>query len=450
MNTLNHQYRHFLATVNKRNTGYFLIFPGSVLLILLLPFAAFAAFADDDLFEALKNGKVDFTMRYRYEHVDDDAAANDADASTLRTTLGYTTGRFYEVAARLLIQDVRSIGIDDFNDATGRTNVKTRFAVVADPSDTDVLEGYLGFSGLPETTARLGRQIITYRKAPFHRYMGTVLWRQNWQNHDAVSLQNKSFPNTTIDYAYSWNVNRIFTDNAVGARANFNSDSHFINIKYAGLPFAKIEAYAYLLDFQNAATLSVDTFGIRFSGGHKLTEKMNALYAAEFATQDDAAKNPGEISADYFLGEIGASFNIGTTLDSLTIKFNYELMEGDGGVDRFITPLATGHAYQGWADRFMTTPGDGIEDFYYTVTAKIFGATFIASYHDINSGNLDYDYGEELDLFLTKTFKQHYTFGLKFSDYDAEESAINIARNGATSTVTNDVQKFWVFAQIKF
>ena len=447
MNVLGHQIHRFSALLNMGYIGYFLVSPGIFLSVLLLPYTALA---DDDFFETLKSGKVDFSMRYRYEHVDDDAAAEDADAFTFRTTLGYTSDRFHEVAARLLIQDVRSVGIDNFNDATDRPNAKTRFAVVADASDTDVLEGYLRFSGLPETTARLGRQIIIYRKAPFHRYMGTVLWRQNWQNHDAISLQNKSFPNTTIDYAYSWNVNRVFTENAVGARADFDSDSHFINIKYAGLPFAKIEAYAYLLDFQNAAALSVDTFGISFSGEHKLTEKMNALYTAEFATQNNAAENPGKINADYFLGEIGARFNIGTTLDSLIIKFDYELMEGEGGVDRFITPLATGHAYQGWADRFLTTPGDGIEDFYYTISADLFGASFIASYHDINSDNLGYDYGEEIDLLLTKTFNQHYTFGLKYSNYDADESAINIARNGAASTVTNDVQKFWAFVQIKF
>ena len=79
-----------------------------------------------------------------------------------------------------------------------------------------------------------------------------------------------------------------------------------------------------------------------------------------------------------------------------------------------------------------------------------YGAKFIASYHDLNSDNLDYDYGEELDLLLTKTFNKHYTLGLKYADYDADESLINITQNGTNETVTNDASIVWAFAQIKF
>src|SRR5918996_1510914 len=58
--------------------------------------------AEDTLWDAMRGGKVDFSARYRYEHVDDDALApngrtlKDANASTIRTTLGYRTGTFYD------------------------------------------------------------------------------------------------------------------------------------------------------------------------------------------------------------------------------------------------------------------------------------------------------------------------------------------------------------------
>ena len=144
----------------KNNHSLILLFILSGLIIPL------NSFADEIFWGELTGGKFDFSARYRYEHVDDNIASDQADA-------------------------------------TGRPNAKTNFAVVADPSETDFLEGYISFAGLPNTTAKAGRQIITYRKAPFHRYMGTVLWRQNWQNHDAFSIQNKSLPDTTINYAYS-------------------------------------------------------------------------------------------------------------------------------------------------------------------------------------------------------------------------------------------------------
>ena len=58
-----------------------------------------------------------------------------------------------------------------------------------------------------------------------------------------------------------------------------------------------------------------------------------------------------------------------------------------------------------------------------------YGAKFIASYHMIESDNLGYDYGDELDLLLTKTFKKHYTLGAKIGIYDADTNATNVARN---------------------
>jgi hypothetical protein len=400
-----------------------------------------------DLFSALTSGKIDFSLRSRYEHVDDDRATEEADVSTIRTTLGYTSGTFHDASIRLLVQDVRTVGLDDFNDATGRPGARTQFAVVADPSDTDVLEGYFGFKGVPNTTIKLGRQIITDRGAPFHRFLGTVLWRQNWQNHDAISVQNTSLPDTTIKYAYSWNVNRIFTDEAIGAKANFDSDSHFINIKYEGLEPIKVEGYSYLLDFKNAAALSVNTYGIRLNGVKPITKNVMALYAVEYAHQNEAGNNPGNIDADYFLGELGTVFQVNDVLKSLTVKFDYELLEGNGGVDRFLTPLATGHAFQGWADRFLVTPGDGIKDLYFTGIAKAFGAKFIVVFHDLSSDKDNYDYGTELDVLAVKTFKKHYTVGVKYSSYDADKNATNLARNPSQAA---DVNKLWAWVQIKY
>lgn len=412
--------------------------------------------AETSFWDAMTGGKVDFSARYRFEHVEDDRInpatglqLKDADASTIRTTLGYKTGQFHHFGGRILLQDVRTVGPDDYNDATGKSS-KTAYAVVADPEDTDFVEAYLSFDGLSDTVIKAGRQFITYREAPFHRYMGTILWRQNWQNHDAVSVVNTSLPDTKISYAYSWNINRIFTDEAVSPKNEFDSNSHFINLKYSGFSLGKLEGYAYLLDFDNAEAFSTNTYGLRFNGAYPVTDNFKAIYTAEYAHQTDAGDNPGDIDANYFLGELGGSFNFTGPVNAVTVKFSYELQQGEGGADRFVTILGTNHAYQGWADRFLITPGDGVEDLYVTLVAKFFGAKFIASYHDLNSDNLGYDYGEELDLLLTKTFYKHYTLGFKYADYDADESLINIAQNGANSPVTNDASIIWAFAQIKF
>lgn len=397
--------------------------------------------------DAISAGKLDLNMRMRYENVDDDAVANDGNALTLRTALGYTTGKFNHFSARVLVQDVREIGIDHYNDGTGRSASRTRYAVIADPAETDLLEAYLAYGGLENTTIKLGRQIITYRPGPLHRFIGTVGWRQNWQNHDAVTLVNKSLKDITLSYAYSWNVNRIFTDEAViSARANFDSNSHFFNFQYGGFEYGKLEAYTYLLDFNNAAANSTATYGVRFSGNYQMTEAFKLIYAAEYARQDDYANNPASYDEDYFEVEIGASFKLGEGIETLTLKFDYESFGGNGS-NSFRTPLATAHAYQGWADRFLATPRDGIEDLYFTASIKAFGFNLAAIYHDLSSDNLNYDYGTEIDLQATRALNKHLTVGLKYANYDADTNATNVARNGGQAF---DVSKFWAWVQFKY
>ena len=423
-------------------------------LIVLFPFCNSSVAQDSSstglqggIIDAISAGKVDLNMRLRYENVADDAAIAEGNALTLRTALGYTTGKYNDLSARVLVQDVREVGINDYNDGTGRSARRARYAVIVDPKETDFAEAYLAYSGFNKTVIKLGRQFITYRPAPLHRFIGTVAWRQNWQNHDAITLVNKSIKDVTFSYAYSWNVNRIFTDEArIGSRANFKSNSHFINFQYTGFTLGKLEAYSYLLDFANAAAASTATYGVRFSGAYKLSETSGLIFAGEYAGQNDYANNPANYNADYFEGEIGINFKLSNGIDSVTLKFDYEQLGGNG-VNSFTTPLATAHAFQGWADRFLATPADGIEDWYFTGNVKVHGFNLSAVYHNLSSDHGGYNYGTEIDLQGTRALNKHLTAGLKYADYNADTNATNVARNGA---IARDVRKFWAWLQFKY
>ena len=48
-------------------------------------------------------------------------------------------------------------------------------------------------------------------------------------------------------------------------------------------------------------------------------------------------------------------------LNALTIKPGWELLGGNG-VYGISTPYATLYAFNGWADRFLVTPLDGLDD----------------------------------------------------------------------------------------
>ena len=91
------------------------------------------AFAEDDAFySALKGGTPKLNMRLRYEGVDDgNTATDDADALTLRTRLGYQTGKLAGFDAYGEFEDVRTVqGVSDY------APEKAGYAVVADPGIT--------------------------------------------------------------------------------------------------------------------------------------------------------------------------------------------------------------------------------------------------------------------------------------------------------------------------
>jgi hypothetical protein len=407
----------------------------------------------DPFQDFLKGGKVDLYLRYRFEYVNDGQGVpplKDAYANTLRTALGYNTGLFYNLGAYFQVEDVRTIGAERFND--GGSNGITDRAVVVDPEGIEIHQANLRFEGIPQTILRLGRQEIEHRQAPMHRYIGNILWRQNWQSFDAIRFTTRYLPNTVVDYSYTWNVNRIFgEDNRLPDRSDFRMDSHLFNMQYTGFNFGKFEPYAYLLDFSSAVSerFSTQTYGLRFDGAYPVTPQARLLYTGEYAHQGDYGENPNDIGVDYWLGELGAAYTFGKLVESVTAKVSYELLGGDGGVESFQTPLGTNHAFQGWADRFLITPGDGIEDIFVTLKTSILGVNVMAVYHDLNSDRDSYDYGIEWDVLIEKTFLKRYTIGLKYSDYRADNNVLNLARNSAGGQAF-DLTKFWAWFSFKY
>tara|TARA_R110002049_G_scaffold144478_3_gene306742 strand:- start:6588 stop:7859 length:1272 start_codon:yes stop_codon:yes gene_type:complete len=386
------------------------------------------AHADDAFVDALTGGKVSFSARARYEAVTEDNSKKDADAYTLRTTLGYKTGSFKGFGAFVEFEDVRAMGDEKFNNTE---NGHTRYSVVADPVGTEVNQGYLSYNGF-DTEFKLGRQEITYRGAPFHRYIGNVLWRQNHQSFDGFSFVNKSLADTTIGYAHIENVNTIFGENSVAKPNNIDMSTDLFNVQYSGSPIGDLEAYAYLIENEDVITASTETFGLRLSGAQAVNDDLKILYTAEYASQGDY-KDGVMDDQNYYLAELGGKYK------GWVAKFSYEMQEGDGTYS-FNTPLGTNHAFQGWADIFLSTPKNGLEDMYFTVVGKVLGAKVVAVYHDFETDKDGIDAGNEFDILAEKTFNKHYTLGVKYSDYNA----------GDASLAYVDTEKFWLYGQIKF
>ena len=104
------------------------------------------------------------------------------------------------------------------------------------------------------------------------------------------------------------------------------------------------------------------------------------MYAAEFATQTaEAGDGSSEADADYMLAELGVGFS------GVTIKAGYELLGSDDGKYGFSTPLATLHKFNGFADQFLTTPNEGLQDTYLSISGKVAGLKLAATYHDFSA-----------------------------------------------------------------
>ncbi len=390
--------------------------------------AVTVAHAEDAFIDALTGGKVSFTARARYEAVSEDNSKKDADAYTLRTTLAYETGKFNGFGAFVEFEDVHAAGDEKFNNTE---NGHTTYSVVADPVGTEVNQGYLSYNDF-DTEFKLGRQEITYRDAPFHRYIGNVLWRQNHQSFDAFSLVNKSFADTTISYAHIENVNTIFGEDSVAKPSNIDMSTELFNVQYSGLPIGNLEGYAYLIDNEDTITASSETFGVRLSGAQAVNADWKVLYTAEYANQSDY-KDGVMDDQNYYLAELGGKYK------GWVAKFSYEMQEGDGTYS-FNTPLGTNHAFQGWADVFLSTPTKGLEDMYFTVAGNVMGVKVVGVYHDFETDTDSLDAGNEFDILAEKAFNKHYTVGVKYADYNAGDVALGKV----------DTEKFWLYGQVKF
>jgi hypothetical protein len=392
------------------------------------------------LIDAFTYGSVSGQFRYRYENVNQDGFDDEANASTLRTQLGFMTDGYRGFVGFVQFENVSVIGDEDYNNTN---NLNTQFPVVADPDGTELNQAWISYDAPYNTTLKYGRQGIDFDN---QRFIGTVNFRQNQQTFDAFSVANSLISNTTLTYAHVTNVNRIFgEDHPTPANRNFAMSSDLINIAYKGFSAGTLIGYGYFLDFDADDTegQSHKDIGLRFDGA-RLVGGRKVTYTAEYATQNDYEDGLDTNDADY------GFLSLGTAVAGVQIKLNYEVLEGDG-VYAFQTPLATLHAFNGWADRFLITPKDGLEDIFISAGKTIYGINLLAVYHDYSSDNLDYDIGSEWNFSAAKQINKLLTLRAEYATYDADRNSQNVSRNtGPRAIQTTDADILWLTADVQF
>ncbi len=363
-------------------------------------------------------------VRLRYETVDQPTFPDNAEALTLRGRFGLE----YKLAGfSILAEGEGTLALsDDYND-TLPGNGAEPFPVVADPENIELNRLQLSYMK-DGTGVTIGRQRIILDNA---RFVGNVGWRQNEQTFDAVRGQAKIGP-VTLDATYAIKQRTVF--GADSPNEHFDGDLVLLNGGAKAGP-VDMKAFAYFLDYDTRLAFSSQTFGLLAKGSVPLGRaKLNLL--GSYATQSDMGGNPVSYSADYLNAEAGLS------IAGFGLTAGYEMLGSDNGTAAFQTPLATLHAFNGWADMFLTTPAGGIQDFYVTASKALTeveaipGLRVAVTYHSFDSDFGGIDYGIEWDALLG--FKIGPVGVLaKYAKYSADLFGV-------------DTEKFWLQAEISF
>ena len=247
-----------------------------------------------------------------------------------------------------------------------------------------------------------------------------------------------------MTYVYVSHVNRI-----LGELRDWDSDSHLVNVTWAMAEPLKLQAFVYALDFANSPTNSNITQGVKASGKVWLS-LVQVSYNATWARQSDYKGATVPYDLDYTGADLTGVFDI------YSVKLSYESLEGNGARG-FTTPLATVHAFQGWADAWVAPGGnkgfrDGLEDLNLALVVRprfrfayLFNTEFTARYHDFDDQRTGADLASEWDLQATAAITPKLSLLVKYADFEREKTVpLGTAAPPASRT------KGWISLEYRF
>lgn len=403
------------------------------------------------LADVLFGGDFGLELRYRYQFLDDEAFELDGRASTFRALLKYETKPFHGVSFLGELRAVTRLGTSNtFNDTL---NGNINRPVIADPEAVEVDQALFRFKDIvPDTAVTVGRRKIALNN---QRFISTLPFRQNANSFDGIVIENTSIPDLYLHYSYAFNFNRAFTDDSpVG---NFDeANFHLAHAEYTFDERLKLIGYGYIFgieeeSFPNASNLATNTFGVNAKGKFDITEKVKFHYDLEYANQTDNSENSRNFNLNYFRIQPGVSYG------PWHLNAGYEVLSGNGQ-QAFTTPLALLHAFNGFADVFVATPPDGLEDIYVNLTYKptykglkvagydlLKDSAFHIAYHNFSAENSGVDYGYEIDASFKKKLTKNLGLALEYAHYKADFSG---PVTPASPRFTRDVDQF--YAQLTF
>ena len=376
-------------------------------------------------------GEHEVGMRTRYQSVDD-TWLGDAKAFTTRINLTSTFLLDEANQWQFKVQPnyVFAFNNGDYNSITVRQNTSP----IPDPEGFNLSKLVLAYDSEEDWEVKLGRQNLSFDN---ERFIGGVDFWQTPQNFDALKFDFNDQMNWHVQYAYSNKVNRIFGKDAksailkddvrhdnyllgsiekrpVNELGEHSINAHLLNVEFKTDNNLHFVAYNYLVENKSQAHFSTNTTGLRISDEFK-PDKIKYRYTAEFALQENKYNNPWEYQAWYSLFETSLQYK------SHIFQLSQEVFSQDNK-HTFITPLATNHKFQGWADVVsgydMQT---GLRDQYITYRGRLNKIRWRAVYHEFTDYESSENIGNEFDIELAYRASRKWEFKLVYATFKAKE-----------------------------
>jgi hypothetical protein len=396
--------------------------------------------ASRSLWSCLKQGRISFNTRFRFEGFERDGApfTGTAYAPTLRLALGYETHPVYGLSVFAQGEAVIVTGPADYNDPTLPSQFRPNLPAIFDPKSLELSQGYVKWVHGAEhkrVSLNVGRQELALNDGRFLSYSS---WRQIHGSFDAAKVDLDLPRNFSFTYAF---INRFYREvgyNATDGRPPMHTD--LINLAWTKQDRVRASLYGLLLDYRSRAqfALSTQTYGLRLNGPYRLNSDWRVNYTAEFAKQKNYGTNPNHVNENYYLGELGPGWR------GLNLKAGYAVLGGRSATDLLTTPLAP--PFNGWTDLFFNDPnspaGNGLQAAYINASGPIRyldGAVATVIFYDYHSDYPAEHYGSEFDSSLSykiKKFDNRWEIGWRFGRYWADHLFTNAVRTSVYTSFT--------------
>jgi hypothetical protein len=397
--------------------------------------------APHELWSLLKEGKISFSTRWRFESFERDRApfTGTAEAPTWRIALGYETPAYRGFTVFAQGEAVIVTGPANYSVPALPSQNHPNLPSILDPKSLELNQVYVKWSHEIFTDKKMsltvGRQELTLNDG---RFLSYSFWRQVHGAFDAVKLETELPKNFSFTYAY---INRFYREDGYNATDGEEPmHTELVNLKWNKAEKMNASLYGLLLNFRGAAqsATSTQTYGVRVTGPYKFTPDWSLLYVAEYAKQKNYGTNPNKVDENYYLGEVGPGWR------DYSVKASYAVLGGRSATDILTTPLAPPR--NGWTDLFFLNPstpaGHGLEAAYFTASGPIpfldgTVATFI--YYDYHSDYPHIHYGSELDSALAykiKRISNRWEVGWRFGRYWSDHLYSNALRTSVYTIFT--------------